>query len=166
MNHKDTETQRRRLNELSNRVIGLCIEVHRELGPGLLESAYEEALAYELSQAGLVFERQRDTPLRYKEANLDCGYRLDLIVERELIIELKTVSEVLPIHHAQLLTYLKLEQQPLGLLINFHVPVLKQGIRRVVVGTLFKDEKPAGGDLKKLILLLCASVPLWFKRGF
>jgi len=150
---------------LSNRVIGLCIEVHRELGPGLLESAYEEALAYELTQAGLKFEQQRDMPLLYKGVKLDCGYRLDLVVEGELSIELKSAVEILPIHHAQLLTYLKLERRSLGLLINFHVPVLKNGIRRVVAGELFKDERPARGDLIQLLILLCASVPLWFGRS-
>ena len=163
MNHKDTETQRSELNKLSRQVIGLCLEVHRELGPGLLESAYEEALAYELTRAGLAFERQREMPLLYKEVKLNCGYRLDFIVEGKLILELKTVSELLPIHHAQLLTYLKLEHRPLGLLINFNVPVLKEGIRRVVAGDLFKDEKPSRTDLGQLALLLCASVSLWFK---
>lgn len=146
-------------------MIGLCIEVHRELGPGLLESAYEEALAYELTQAGLQFERQRDMPLLYKGVKLDCGYRLDLGVEGELIIELKSAAEILPIHHAQLLTYLKLERRSLGLLINFNVPVLKNGIRRVVAGELFKDGMPARGDLTQLLILLCASVPLWSKRS-
>jgi len=165
MNHEDTETLRKTLNDLSYRVIGLCIEVHRELGPGLLESAYEEALAYELTQAGLAFERQRDMPLSYKGVKLDCGYRLDLVVEGRLIVELKAVNELLPLHHAQLLTYLKLEHRPLGLLINFNVPVVKDGIRRVVAGELFKDEKPARSDLGQLILLLCASVSLWFKKG-
>lgn len=164
MNHKDTETQRSKLNELSNRVIGLSIEVHRELGPGLLESAYEEALAYELTLAGIKFERQREMPLLYKGVKLDCGYRLDLVVEGELIIELKAVSELFPVHHAQLLTYLKLERRSLGLLINFNVPVLKNGLRRVVAGELFKDEKPARTDLGQLALLLCASVSLWFKN--
>ena len=163
MNHKDTEAQRRKLNELSNRVIGLCIEVHRELGPGLLESAYEEALAYEMTRAGLRFERQRDMPLLYRGVKLDCGYRLDLVVEGELIIELKSVAEILPIHHAQLLTYLKLERRSLGLLINFNVPVLKNGIRRVVAGELFKEDKPSQGDLVQLLILLCVSVPLWFE---
>ena len=163
MNHKDTEAQRRKLNELSNRVIGLCIEVHRELGPGLLESAYEEALAYEMTRAGLRFERQRDMPLLYRGVKLDCGYRLDLVVEGELIIELKSVVEILPIHHAQLLTYLKLERRSLGLLINFNVPVLKNGIRRVVAGELFKVDKPSQGDLVQLLILLCVSVPLWFE---
>lgn len=165
MNHKDTETQRNRLNELSNRVIGLCIEVHRELGPGLLESAYEEALVYELGQAGIKFERQREMPLNYKGVKLDCGYRLDLVVENELILELKAANELLPVHHAQLLTYLKLERRSLGLLINFNTPALKQGLRRVVARELFKDEKSAVGDLKHFLLLLCASVSLWFKSG-
>ena len=120
MNYQDTEIQRNKLNELSHRVIGLCLEVHRELGPGLLESAYEEALAYEFTQAGLVYERQRETPLLYKEGvKLNCGYRLDFLVEGELIIELKAVTDLLPVHHAQLLTYLKLERRSLGLLINF-----------------------------------------------
>jgi GxxExxY protein len=164
MNHQDTETQRTRLNELSNRVIGLCIEVHRELGPGLLESAYEEALAYELTLAGMKFERQRDTPLLYKGVKLNCGCRLDLVIEGELIIELKAAAELLPVHHAQLLTYLKLERHSLGLLINFNVPVLKNGLRRIVAGELFKDEKPARTDLGHLVLLLCASVSLWFKN--
>ncbi len=109
------------------------MEVHRELGPGLLESAYEEALAYELGQAGLVFERQRELPLRYKHIELPCEYRLDFVVEGQLLLELKAVSELLPIHQAQLLTYLKLEQLPLGLLINFNVPVLKDGVRRVIL---------------------------------
>ena len=142
MNHEDTETQRGKLNELSRRAIGLCIEVHRELGPGLLESAYEEALAYELSRAGLAFDRQREMPLLYKGVRLDCGYRLDFIVEGCLIIELKAVAELLPIHQAQLLTYLKLEHKSLGLLINFNTPVLRDGIRRVVAGDLFKAENP------------------------
>ncbi len=139
MNHKDTESQRNHLNELSHQVIGLCIEIHRELGPGLLESAYEEALSFELRQAGLAFERQRDRPLAYKGVKLDCGYRLDFLVEHALILELKSVSEILPIHHAQLLTYLKLEQLALGLLVNFNSPILKDGIKRVVRGKLFSE---------------------------
>jgi len=164
MNHEDTETQRLRLNELSHRVIGLCIEVHRELGPGLLESAYEEALAYELTAAGYKFERQREMPLLYKGVKLDCGYRLDVVIEGALILELKAVNELLPVHHAQLLTYLKLERRSLGLLINFNVPVLKNGIRRVAAGDLFKDEKSSRPDCGQLVVLLCASVSLWFKN--
>jgi GxxExxY protein len=163
MNHEDTEAQRLRLNELSHRVLGLCIEVHRELGLGLLESAYEEALAYELTTAGISFERQRDMPLFYKGVKLDCGYRLDMVIESSLILELKAVHELLPVHHAQLLTYLKLERRSLGLLVNFNVPVLKNGIRRVAAGDLFKDEKGSRSDWSQLALLLCASVSLWFK---
>ena len=166
MNDQDTEIQRNKLNELSHRVIGLCLEVHRELGPGLLESAYEEALAFEFTQAGLVYERQRETPLLYKGVKLNCGYRLDFLVEGELIIELKAVTDLLPVHHAQLLTYLKLERRSLGLLINFNVPVLKTGVRRVVAGALFKDEKRSRTDLGQLAILLFASVSLWFKTIF
>jgi len=140
MNHGDTEAQRNKLNELSGRVIGLGIEIHRELGPGLLESAYEECLAYELSKVGLRFERQKPLPVRYKEEQLDCGYRLDLVVEDALILEVKAVTEILPIHEAQLLTYLKLDRKSLGLLINFNVPVLKQGVKRVACGDLFRPE--------------------------
>jgi GxxExxY protein len=140
MNHEDTEAQRRRLNELSHRVIGLCIDVHRELGPGLLESAYEEAFAYELTAAGIGYKRQRDLPLFYKGIALHCGYRIDFDVADSLIVELKVVNELLPVHQAQVLTYLKLEGRALGLLVNFNVAVLKNGIRRVVAGELFKDE--------------------------
>jgi len=140
MNHRDTEAQRKQLSEMSYRVIGFCMEIHRELGPGLLESAYEEALAYELAQARLPFERQRAMPLVYKGARLECGYRLDFIVAEELVVELKAVSALLPVHHAQLLAYLKLERRSLGLLINFNEPVLKDGVRRVVCGDLFKDD--------------------------
>ena len=126
------------LNDLSKRVIGLCIEVHRELGPGLLESAYEIALAHELSLAGLKFQTQIEQPVTYKGVRLDCGYRLDFLIEGELILELKAVQEVIPVHLMQLLTYLKLNQKPLGLLINFHVPLLKDGIHRVVSGETFQ----------------------------
>jgi len=163
MNHGDTEAQRRRLNELSGKVIGLCIEIHRELGPGLLESAYEECLAYELSRAGLSFERQRALPVRYKEVQLDCGYRLDFVVEGVLILELKAVTELHPIHEAQLLTYLKLDKKPLGLLINFNVPALKHGVKRAACGDLFRPENGGRSDVVHLLKLLCASVPLWFK---
>lgn len=132
----------------------------------MLESAYEEALAYELSQAGLRFERPRDMPLNYKGVKLDCGYRLDLIIEDALIIELKAVNELLPVHQAQLLTYLKLERRSLGLLLNFNTPVLKNGIKRVVAGELFREEKMIGGDGRQLLALLCASVSLWFQSKF
>src|SRR5438128_11049249 len=101
------ETERQRLNELSRKVIGLCIEIHRELGPGLLESAYEECLAYELTKAGLRFERQRALPVRYKEVQLDCRYRLDFVVEGVLILEVKAVTARTPIHAAHMPTHRK-----------------------------------------------------------
>lgn len=137
---EDNEVQRRRLNDLTAKLIGLCIEIHRELGPGLLESVYEECLAYELAMAGLRFERQMPLPVRYKEVDLDCGYRLDFVVEDRVILELKAVTELLPIHDAQLLTYLRIARRSLGLLINFNVPVLKRGIKRVVCGDLFRGD--------------------------
>jgi GxxExxY protein len=163
MNNTNTEAERRSLNELSGKVLGLCIEIHRELGPGLLESAYEECLAYEFSKAGLRFERQRALPVRYKEVQLDCGYRLDFVVEGALIVELKAVTELHPIHQAQLLTYLKLDHKPLGLLVNFNVPVLKEGVKRVACGDLFKEETGRRGFAFRLLSLLCASVALWFR---
>jgi GxxExxY protein len=136
---EDPDKLRQRLNELSHRVVGHCMNVHRELGPGLLESTYEEALAYELVQSGRPFGRQCGMPLAYKGVKMDCGYRVDFFIEDELILELKAVHELVPVHQAQLLTYLKLARRSLGLLINFNVPVLKDGIRRVVRGDLFKD---------------------------
>lgn len=126
--HTDTETQR---DPLSEKVIGAAIEVHRGLGPGLLESAYEECLCYELSAKGLKFVRQFKIPIAYKEVKLDCSYRLDAVVSGELAVEVKAVEKLLPVHQAQLLTYLKVSGLPTGLLINFNVPVLKQGIRRM-----------------------------------
>jgi GxxExxY protein len=118
---------------LTNRVIGLAIGVHRELGPGLLESAYEECLCFELKQSGIVFGRQVPLPIVYKGTRLDCGYRLDIVVQGELIIETKSVDHLLPIHDAQLLTYLRLGRQKVGLLMNFNSVVLKDGIRRLVL---------------------------------
>lgn len=122
------------INQITEIVIGRCIEIHSTLGPGLLESAYEECLCFELSQAGLSFERQKAIPVRYKNVKLDCGYRVDLLVENGVVLELKSVEKILPIHEAQLLTYLKLTEMTVGLIINFNVPVLKTGIRRVVNG--------------------------------
>jgi GxxExxY protein len=119
-------------NQLTDKIIGAAIEVHRTLGPGLLESAYEECLCYELSRLGLGFQRQVELPVRYKGVNLDCAYRIDLIVEGTVIVELKTVAELLPVHSSQLLTYLKLSGKHIGLLINFNVTVLKKGLKRVV----------------------------------
>jgi GxxExxY protein len=121
-----------KFDSLSNKVIGCSIEVHRELGPGLLESTYQACLAHELSLANLRFLLQPTMPVAYKGISLDCGYRLDVLVENELVVELKSVDCVLPIHEAQILTYLKLARLKTGLLINFNVPVLKQGIKRFV----------------------------------
>jgi len=120
-------------DELSSRVLGCAIEVHRELGPGLLESTYEQCLAYELIQAGIPFKIQQQIPVSYKEIKLECGYRLDLFVDDRLIIELKSVEQLLKIHEAQLLTYMKLANVRIGLLINFNVQMLKKGIKRFVL---------------------------------
>lgn len=122
------------LNELATKTIGCSLTVHKSLGPGLLESAYQECLHYELVKAGLWVEKQRPLPLVYEEVKLDCGYRVDLIVEGRLIIEVKAVDALNDIHLAQVLTYLKLSRCKLGLLINFNVVLLKDGIRRVILG--------------------------------
>ncbi|MEQ8463412.1 MAG: GxxExxY protein [Coleofasciculus chthonoplastes F3-SA18-01] len=119
-------------NEVSGKVIGLAMKVHTALGPGLLESAYEACLRYELNKAGLNFEPQKPLPLVYEEIRLECGYRVDLLVENKVMVELKAVDALHPIHTAQLLTYLKLSHHKLGLLINFNVIHLKDGIKRVV----------------------------------
>jgi GxxExxY protein len=118
---------------LSNRVIGCAIEVHRVLGPGLLESTYEQCLARELTLADIAFKLQWPLPVKYKGIHLDCGYRVDVLVDDVLILELKAVEHVLGIHHAQLLTYMKLASIQTGLLINFNVPVLKDGLQRFVL---------------------------------
>ena len=118
---------------VSTKVIGLAIEVHKHLGPGLLESTYEECLAFELRQHGIKFERQVPLPVLYKGIQLDCAYRMDLVVERYLIIEIKTVEQLLPIHQAQLLTYLKLSNLRFGLLLNFNVALLRDGIKRMIL---------------------------------
>jgi GxxExxY protein len=131
MNHRGTEAQR--WDELTRDIIGAAIEVHRALGPGLLESAYEECLCHELSLRNLPFERQVAVPVSYKGVRLDCGYRADLVVSGAVVLELKTVDLLAPIHDAQLLTYLRLLQIRRGLLINFRVDVLKNGIRRRVL---------------------------------
>jgi GxxExxY protein len=116
---------------LTERIIGLAIDIHRQLGPGLLESAYEECLAFELQQAAIAFERQISVPVVYKSIRLDCAYRLDLKVENKLIVEIKSVERLMPIHEAQLITYLRLTGLPVGLLLNFNTNVLKNGIRRL-----------------------------------
>ncbi|MFA6468698.1 MAG: GxxExxY protein [Bacteroidota bacterium] len=118
---------------MSEKIIGLVIEVHKALGPGLLESAYEQCLAYELMQSGIEFQRQKEISVRYKSFNLDCGYRLDMLVNNELILELKSVEKVLPIHEAQILTYMKLSHVNVGLLINFNSLVVSQNIKRFVL---------------------------------
>ena len=130
MHHRDTEM---RLNRVSGQIIGAAIEVHKVLGPGLLESAYEECLCRELALQSIPFERQRSLPVEYKGVRLDCGYRLDLVVAESVVVEIKAVESILPIHEAQLLTYMKLCGWKLGLLINFNVPVLKDGIRRRIL---------------------------------
>jgi GxxExxY protein len=122
-----------KFDELSNRVIACALEVHRELGPGLLESAYEQCLAHELKLRGISFQRQLARPVDYKGILIDCGYRLDLLVEHCLIIELKAVLALEPIHEAQIITYLKLAKVKTGLLINFNMSLLKDGIKRFVV---------------------------------
>jgi GxxExxY protein len=120
------------INELSSKIIGAAIEVHKALGPGLLESAYEECLCHELTLQGLSFDRQRSLPVEYKGKKLDCGYRLDIVVENAIILELKSCDALEPIHRAQLLTYLKMSDLSLGLLLNFNVPVMRDGIVRIV----------------------------------
>jgi GxxExxY protein len=130
LNRGGAETPRE--NQLTEKIIGCGIEVHKALGPGLLESAYEECFCYELKQNGLSFSRQVPLPVEYKGIKLDCGYRIDVVVNDLIVIELKTVENILPIHEAQLLTYLKLSRRSVGLLMNFNVPVLKQGITRLV----------------------------------
>lgn len=118
-------------NEISERIIGCAIRVHKELGPGLLESSYQECLYFELVQSGLMVEKQKALPLVYQEVKLDCGYRIDLLVEKKVIIEIKSVDAMNDIHLAQVLTYLKLSKCKLGLLTNFNVVLLKDGIKRI-----------------------------------
>jgi GxxExxY protein len=118
---------------ISYEIIGLAIEVHKHLGPGLLESAYEECLIYELKQKGFKVERQKPVPVVYKEIKLECGYRIDILVEDKVIIEIKSVEAIAPVHEAQVLTYMKFAKIKLGLLINFNVTVLKAGLKRFVM---------------------------------
>jgi GxxExxY protein len=120
------------LNAITHGIIAAAIEVHRHLGPGLLESSYQECICYELSRMGLSFTREVHLPLSYKGLRLDCSYRVDLLVEDTVLVELKSIEQLLPIHSAQLLTYLRASNKPVGLLINFNVLVLKDGIRRIV----------------------------------
>ncbi len=120
-------------NEISNKIIGLAIKVHTALGPGLLESAYEECMYYELNKSGLYVEKQKTLPLVYEAIKLDAGYRIDLLVEKIVVIEVKSVENLCEIHFAQLLTYLRLSGCKLGLLMNFNVSLMKDGIKRVVI---------------------------------
>ncbi len=128
----NVDPERERLDLLTEKVIGFAIDVHRALGPGLLESAYEECLCYELSQAGIGFTRQTPLAVVYKNVKLDCGYRIDVVASESVILEIKAVERLLPIHEAQLLSYLKMSGLRVGLLMNFHVPVLKNGLKRIV----------------------------------
>ncbi len=125
---------RARADQLSKEIIGAAIEVHRAIGPGLLESVYEACLGHELSLRGIAYARQVSLPIVYKGVHLDCGYRIDLLVDDLVIVEIKAIAKIESIHEAQLLTYLRLKGLWLGLLINFNVPVIKQGIRRIVNG--------------------------------
>ena len=134
MNHKVTKDTKKKSDILSKKIVGAAIEVHRHLGPCLLESAYEQALCYELSQRNIDFERQKHIPAVYKGVNLDCGYRIDLLVDDLVIVELKSVIKLDPLFEAQLLTYLKISKLWLGMLLNFNVPIMKYGIKRIVNG--------------------------------
>ena len=124
------------VDKLTEQVIGLAIEVHRHLGPGLLESAYQECLYYELKNANLKVERELKLPIEYKEIKLDHGYRIDLLIDEKFIVEIKAVEDLTDVHLAQLLTYLRLSNCKLGLLINFNVSLLKYGVKRVINGRL------------------------------
>jgi GxxExxY protein len=129
-------SERERLNKITETIIGASIQVHSTLGPGLLESAYVACLAYELEKKGLVVEQQKPVPLVYEAVKLECGYRMDLLVERSVVVEVKSVDALAPIHEAQTLSYLRLSGCKLALLINFNVTVLKDGIRRFINGSL------------------------------
>jgi GxxExxY protein len=128
------KTTKEELNKITEKIIGAAVAVHRELGPGLLETAYEACLAYELTQSGLSVERQKGLPMKYREVVLDCGYRMDLLVEDSVVVEVKAIENMLPVHEAQLLSYLRMSGHKVGLLINFNVRTLVAGIRRVVNG--------------------------------
>ena len=128
--------ERDRLNTMTEPIIGAAMQVHRTLGPGLLESAYVACLAYELAKRGLAVEQQKPVPLIYEEVKLECGYRMDLLVEQSVVVEVKSVEALAPIHEAQTLSYLRLSGCKLALLINFNVTVLKDGIRRFIHGKI------------------------------
>jgi GxxExxY protein len=130
---KDMKNTSRQFSALSNRIIGCAIEVHRHLGPGLLESTYQQCLAHELRINGIELEIEHPLPVVYKDIRLDCGYRIDLLVENEIILELKSVEKIAPIHEAQLLSYLKLANKKQGFLINFNVRRLKDGLKSYIL---------------------------------
>jgi GxxExxY protein len=130
--HEEDNEIHKDLDSLSYKIIGLAIEVHKQLGPGLLESAYQECLYYEIKNAGLLVEKEKSLPIIYKEIKINHGYRIDLIIENKLVIELKTVEAFTDVHFAQIITYLKLGGYPLGLLINFHSKILKNNIKRFI----------------------------------
>jgi GxxExxY protein len=132
MHQENVNMQDLNIDELSNIIIGCAIEVHRLLGPGLLESAYQECLLYEIKKLGLTVNKEISIPIVYKEVQLNHGYRIDLLVEDKIVIEIKTVEEITKVYTAQLLTYLKLGNFKLGLLFNFHVSMLKKGIKRII----------------------------------
>ena len=152
-------------SKLTELIIGAAIEVHRQTGPGLMESVYEECLGFELSQLGLKFRRQVQLPVSYKGIKLDCGFKMDLLVEDSVVLELKTVDQLLPIHSAQLLTYLKLSGKKVGLLINFNEAVLSKGVKRLVNHLKEPSKAPVTSapsalsdlDLSFLTLRLCVS---------
>ena len=121
-----------RLDQITRRIIGAAIEVHKTLGPGLLESAYQACLAFELRERGLQVQEQEPLPIKYKNVRLDCGYRMDVVVENSIVVEIKAIEQLAPIHQAQLLSYLRLSGKRVGLLINFHARGLKQGVKRIV----------------------------------
>jgi len=130
---RKTNGEMAEIDRLSNMIIGLAIETHRQLGPGLLESTYQQSLAYELSKNNIPFELEKKIPVMYKSVNIDCAYRADMVVDNKILLELKSVDRLLPIHEAQILTYLKLSGLRLGMLINFNVTLLRQGIRRIIL---------------------------------
>jgi len=133
INLSTTKNTKIEFDNLSNQVIACALEVHRTLGPGLLESVYEAALAYEMAVHDIPFKRQAELPVQYKDTELDCAYRIDLLVDGKLIVELKAVDALQPIHEAQLLTYMRLSRMKTGLLINFNTLLLKHGIKRMVL---------------------------------
>ena len=137
-------------SELTHLIIGAAIEIHRNIGPGLLEAVYEECLARELTLLDLPFERQKPIPLVYKDLKLECGYRLDFLVAGRVVVEIKSIEALAPIHESVMLTYVRLSGSPLGLLINFNVPVLKDGIRRFVWHYQEKDnaETPSNAEAR------------------